>query len=147
MSKKSDSGNSNSNDSKNDDADAIDRAAKKYFSEVEQSVPHMQQVLFDLQNEYYKTWKGAVSANISLHKEFLEKSGLDNAVSDAAKSLVENVSDEAIKYRAYCRKIAIENIKTAKQNAKTLNDNAGLYADMNRKIMNYWMSAFFSKGD
>ena len=135
-----------SSDSK-DDANAIDRAAKKYFLEVEQSVPHMQQVLFDLQNEYYKSWKGAVNANISLYREFLEKSGLDNAISDAAKSLVENVGDEAMKYRDYCRKVAIGNIRTAKQNVKTLNDNAELYADMNRKMMNYWMSAFSSKRD
>ena len=138
--------NSGSSDSK-DDADAIDRIAKKYFLEVEQSVPHMQQVLFDLQNEYYKTWKGAVNANISLQKEFLKKSGLDNTVSDAAKSLVENMGDEAIKYRDYCRKIAIGNVRTAKQNVKTLNDNAELYADMNRKMMDYWMSAIFPKKD
>ena len=139
--------NSSSSDSKDDGADAIDKIAKKYFLEVEQSVPHMQQVLFDLQNEYYKTWKGAINANISLHKEFLKKSGLDNAVSDAAKSLVENMGDETMKYRDYCRKIAIGNVRTAKQNVKTLNDNAELYADMNRKMMDYWLSAFFPKKD
>ena len=133
-------------DSKND-SDVVDVVAKKYFLEIETSVPHMQQVLFDYQNECYKTWKNVISANISLHKEFLEKSGLDSGVTNAAKSLVENVSEEALRYRAYCKKIAIANIGTAKQNAKTLNDNAELFTDFNRKMMRYWMSAFSSKRD
>ena len=130
-----------------DDSDVIDNVAKKYFLEIEHSVPHMQQVLFDFQNECYKTWKNVISANISLHKEFLDGSGLDYVVTDAAKSLVENVSEEALKYRAYCKNIAIANIGTAKQNAKTLNDNAELFTDMNRKVMHYWISAFFPKRD
>ena len=131
----------------NNDSNVIDRVAKKYFLEIENSVPHMQQVLFDYQNECYKTWKNVISANISLHKEFLEKSGLDSGVTDAAKSLVENASEEALKYRAYCKNIAITNIGTAKQNAKTLNDNAELFTDLNRTVMQYWMSAFLPKRD
>jgi len=135
-----------SQDSK-DDSDVIDHVAQKYFLEIEHSVPHMQQVLFDFQNECYKTWKNAINSNISLHKEFLDQSGLDNTVSDATKSLVAIVGEEALKYRAYCKKIAITNIESAKQNAKTLNDNTELFADMNRKMMHYWMSAFFPKRD
>ncbi len=134
-------------DPKVDESDVIDQVAKKYFSEIEHSVPHMQQVLFDFQNECYKTWKNAINANISLHKEFLEKSGLDYEVSDSMGSLVAKLNDEAIRYRAYCRKIALSNIDSAKQNAKILNDNAGLYVDMNRKMMQYWMSVFLPQSD
>jgi hypothetical protein len=135
-----------SHDSK-DDSDVIDQVAKKYFLEIEHSVPHMQQVLFDFQNECYKTWKNAINANISLHKEFLDKSGLDYAASDAMKSLVGTVGEEALKYRAYCKNITIANIESAKQNTKTLNDNTELFADLNRKMMHYWMSTFFPKKD
>ncbi len=138
---------SESNPNSKNDSDAIDRVAKKYFLEIENSVPHMQHVLFDYQNECYKTWKNVISANILLNKEFLEKSGLDSGGTDAAKSLVENASEEALRYRAYCKKIAIANIGAAKQNAKTLNDNAELFTDFNRKMMRYWMSAFSSKKD
>ena len=79
-----------SQDSK-DDSDVIDTVTQKYFLEIEHSVPHMQQVLFDFQNECYKTWKNAINANISLHKEFLDKSGLDYATLDSMKSLVGTV--------------------------------------------------------
>ena len=134
----------NKEDSK-DNSDVIDKVSKKYFSEVENSVPHMQQVLFDLQNECYKTWKNAVNANISLQKEFLSTSGFNDAMPKAAESLIENMSEEAVKYRAYCNKITIANIESAKKNVKTLNDSAEMFVDLNRKIMHYWVSTFFPK--
>jgi len=130
-----------------DNSDVIDQISKKYFLEVEHSVPHIQQVLFDLQNECYKTWKNVISANISLQKEFLSTSEFNYVIPEAAKSLVENMSEEAVQYRAYCNKITITNIETAKKNAKTINDSAELFADLNRKIVHYWVSAFFPKRD
>ena len=136
---------SNNKEDSKDNSDVIDQISKKYFSEVETSVPHMQQVLFDLQNECYKTWKNAINANISLQKEFQSTSGLNYAIPEAAKSLVENMSEETVKYRAYCNKITIANIESAKKNAKTINDSAELFIDLNRKIMHYWVSAFFPK--
>ena len=69
--------------------DVIDQISKKYFSEVEHSVPHMQQVLFDLQNEYYKTWKNVVNANIELQKEFLSTSGFNYLIPDTAKTILD----------------------------------------------------------
>jgi len=134
----------NKEDSK-DNPDMIDQISKKYFSEVEHSVPYMQQVLFDLQNECYKTWKNAVNANISLQKEFLSTSEFNYVIPEAVKSLVENVSEEAVRYRAYCNKITVANIESVKKNVKILNDNAELFVDLNRKIMHYWVSAFSPK--
>ena len=128
-----------------DNPDMIDQISKKYFLEVEHSVPYMQQVLFDLQNECYKTWKNAVNANISLQKEFLSTSGLDYVFPEAAKSLVANMGEEAARYRKYCNKITIANIESTKKNAKKLNDNAELFVDFNRKIMQYWTSVFYQK--
>ena len=130
-----------------DGSNVIDKIAKKYFSEIEHSVPHMQQILFDLQNECYKTWKNAVNANISLNKELLDNSGIDYEISDAMRSLVGTVGEEALRYREYCRKIAIANIGFAKQNVKTFNDNAEMFTDLNRNTMNFWMSSFSPKGD
>ena len=125
--------------------DVIDQISKKYFSEVEHSVPHMQQVLFDLQNECYKTWKNAVTANIELQKEFLNTSEFNYVIPDGAKAIVENMSEETVKYRAFCNKIIIANIELAKKNTKTWNDNADSFIDLNRKIMHFWLSAFSPK--
>ena len=127
-----------------DKSTMIGQISKKYFLEVEHTVPHIQQILFDLQNECYKTWKNTVNANISIQKEFLNTSGFDYVIPEAAKSLIANINDETVRYRAYCNKITITNIESTKKNFKTLNDNAELFVDFNRKMIQYWTS-FHSK--
>lgn len=127
------------------DFDVFDKISKKYFSEIEHSVPHIQQVLFDLQNEYYKTWKNAVNSNISLQKEFLTTSGLNQDLSDSVKTVIETMGEEAVKYREYSNKMILANIESAKKNVKTLNDSADIFVDLNQKIMHYWLSVFLPK--
>jgi len=125
--------------------EVIEQIAKKYFSEIEHAVPHIQQTLFDLQNESYKTWKNTIDANISLQKEFLASSGLNYVLSDSAKSIIENMMKEAVQYRELSNKITVSSIELAKNNFKSWNNNAEPFVDLNRKIMNYWASAFLPK--
>ncbi len=121
----------------------LDKLNNKYFTELETSVPHIQQTLFDLQNECYKTWRNTITANTSLYKEFLSDSGLNFPKS--ARDIVESMSEEALKFRSAYNKLAISNIESIKNTAKTWNDNAETFADLNRKIMHYWLSAFSPK--
>ncbi len=129
--------------SENKDFEILDKLNNKYFTELETSVPHIQQTLFDLQNEFYKTWKNAITANTTLYKEFLNNSG--SAFPKSAQDLVENVSEEALKFRSIYNKLAISNIESIKNTSKTWNDNAETFVDLNRKIMHYWLSVFSSK--
>ena len=69
-----------------DNFSVIEQSIKKYFADIEHSVPRFQQELFDLQNEYYKTWKNAVNANISLQKEFVNKTEFFD-IPDAAQKI------------------------------------------------------------
>jgi len=123
----------------------MEQIYKEYFSEIENSVPHIQQVLFDFQNESYKTWKNTVNANISLQKQFMNNSKFDYVLPESFKTLIENLSEETVKYRSLCNKIIISTIESGKKNVKTWNDNADIFVDLNRKIMNYWLSVFNQK--
>lgn len=121
-----------------DGFDVLEQIYKKYFSEIENSVPHIQQVLFDFQNESYKTWKTAVNANISLQKEIMNNSKFHCPLPESFKTLIENLSEESVKYRSLCNKIIIAAIESGKKNAKTWNDNADVFIDLNRKILRFW---------
>ena len=132
-------------DKKSESFDVIEQINEKYFSEIEHSVPHIQQILFDLQNECYKTWKNAVNANISFQKEFLTKSGFNYTLPDAAKSIFKNMGEETTQYRSVCNKIIITTIESGKKNVKTWNENADVFVDLNRKVMQFWLSAFMPK--
>jgi len=132
------------NNDSEDGFGVIAQINKKYFSEIENSVPHIQQVLFDLQNECYKTWKNAVNANLSLQKEFVSNTKFDFIFPSTFKIMLENMSEEAIKYRSLCNKIIITTIESGKNNVKTWNDNADSFIELNRKIMCFWLSGYTS---
>ncbi|MEX0862035.1 hypothetical protein [Nitrosopumilus sp.] len=123
----------------------VEQIAKKYFSEIEHAVPHIQQSIFDLQNESYKTWKNAVDANILLQKEFLTKTGFNYVIPDSAKSILENMLREAVKFRELSNKITVSSIESIKNNFKSWNNNAESFVDLNRNIMNYWTSTLLPK--
>ena len=127
----------------NSNFDVLDEINKKYFTELEHWVPHIQQTLFDLQNEFYKSWRNTVTANTSLYKEFINTSGFE--MPKAANDLLKSMSEEGLKYREVCNKLAISNIESVKNSAKTWNDNADAFVGLNRKIMNFWLSAFSPK--
>ena len=131
-----------SKNSQNNDFELFEKINQKYFLEIEQNVPHIQQTLFDLQNEYYKLWKNYLTSQLSLQKEFFSKSGFDYSFPDTAKDIIENMSDETIRFRSILHKMAIANIEQSKNYAKTLNDNSGTFVDLNKKIMDNWISMF-----
>jgi hypothetical protein len=131
--------------SSTDDSNVVDKISKKYFSEIEQYVPHLQQTLFDFQNEYYKTWKNTITANLTLYKEFTANSAFDFTFPESDQKIIENVNDEIVKYRAMCHKITIKSINAGKENAKTWNDNAKTFDEMNKKILHFWLSVFTPK--
>ncbi|KEQ57198.1 hypothetical protein SCCGRSA3_01582 [Marine Group I thaumarchaeote SCGC RSA3] len=131
-----------SEESQNNDFELFEKINKKYFLELEQNVPHIQQTLFDLQNEYYKLWKNYVTSQLSLQKEFFNKSGLDYSFPDTAKDIIENMSDETIKFRSILHKMTIAHIEQGKNYAKTLNDNSNIFTNLNRKILQNWISMF-----
>lgn len=128
--------------SQNDDFELFEKINQKYFLEIEQNVPHIQQTLFDLQNEYYKLWKNYVNSQLSIQKEFLNKSGFNYSFPDTAKDIIENMSEETIKFRSLLHKMALANIEQSKNYAKTLNENSNTFVDLNRKIMDNWISMF-----
>jgi len=125
--------------------EVIERLGKKYFLEIEHTIPHLQQTLFDFQNEFYKTWKNSINANISLQKEFTTKLGLNSTSSNSIQKMIETVNDENYKFRSLYNKNLIKSIETGKENIKVWNDNATTFVDLNQKIMQYWISAFTLK--
>ncbi len=120
---------------------AFQQSSNKYFADVENSVQRYQQVTSDLQDEYIKAWKNVVNANISLQKEFANKTGFNSNLPEATQNIIENITESAIKTRSVRDQIAVATIEATKKNIKAWNDNANTFADLNRNIMQSWISA------
>ena len=124
---------------------AFQQSSNKYFADVENSVQRYQQATSDLQDEYIKAWKNVVNANISLQKEFANKTGFNSNLPEAAQNLVENMTEQVVKTCSVRDQIALTTIEVTKKNIKAWNDNANTFADLNRNIMQSWISAFTPK--
>ncbi len=124
---------------------AFQQSSNKYFADVENSVQRYQQATSDLQDEYIKAWKNVVNANISLQKEFANKTGFNSNLPEATQNVIENITENVIKTRSVRDQIAVTTIEAAKKNIKAWNDNANTFADLNRNIMQSWISAFTPK--
>jgi len=120
---------------------AFQQSSNKYFADVENSVQRYQQATSDLQDEYIKAWKNVVNANISLQKEFANKTGFDSNLPEATRNIIENITESVIKTRSVRDQIGVATIEAAKKNIKAWNDNANTFADLNRNIMQSWISA------
>ena len=122
-----------------DNFSIIEQCCNKYFLDIEQSVPRFQHEFFNLQNEYYKTWKNAVQANILLQKEFVNKTGFFN-LPESAQKIIENMNEELSRACSLRDNISISTIEALKKNIKMWNNNANLFAEYNKKMLQFWLS-------
>jgi len=78
-------------------------------------------------------------------KNLQKKSGYNFTLPKTAQSILENIGDEVTKYRLASNKIAITTIESGKKSVKTWNENSNSFVDLNRNIIQYWLTAFVPK--
>ena len=118
----------------------IEKNTDAYCLDIENHVPHIQQILFDLQNEYYKAWKSTIKANILLQKQFTENLGLKQHISENSWKIFEDMHEEIKKSRAMNHKLLVSAIEINKKNIKTWNQNVENFSEFNKKVIEFWTS-------
>ena len=118
---------------------------EKYFENLENSIPKYYQTLTELQQEYIHAWENIFKASVSVQKEFVSKTGLNIGQSTAASKIVSDTTEAAIKARTVRDKIILTSIDTAKDNVREWNKRSQEFADLNRKIVQSWISPFTTR--
>ena len=118
----------------------IEKNTDAYCLDIESHVPHIQQILFDLQNEYYKAWKSTIKTNILLQKQFTENLGLKQHVSENSWKIFEDMHEDIKKSRAMNHKLLVSAIEINKKNIKTWNQNVENFSEFNKKAIEFWTS-------
>ena len=93
----------------------IEKNTDAYCLDIESHVPHIQQILFDLQNEYYKAWKSTIKTNILLQKQFTENLGLKQHISENSWKIFEDMHEDIKKSRAMNYKLLVSVIEINKK--------------------------------
>jgi hypothetical protein len=121
-----------------DNFSSIEKFFSRYFMDIEQSVPRFQHEFFNLQNEYYKAWKNIIQTNILLQKEFANKTKLFN-LPEHGQKIIESMNEEFSRARSVQDSISISIIETIKKNIKMWNNNATVFSEYNKKVLQFWL--------
>ncbi len=119
----------------------------KYLSSVKQSVPRYHQSVTNAQQEYVEACENVANSCITLQKEFANKAGITTNVPEAALKVIRDTTEEVVKATSIQNQIALAAIDAAQQNIKTFNDNAKSFADLNKSILQSWISAFTTRNN
>lgn len=115
---------------------------EKYFESVENTIPQYFQSLASIQEECCKSCKNTVNSSISLQQEFAKKTGMNTDIPETTRNAIIDTSTQIIKANSVQNQITQASVNAIKQNIKTWNDNAGAFADLNRNILQSWISTF-----
>ncbi len=117
----------------------------KLFSGIKQSVPQYHQSITNVQQEYLQAYENIVDSTITLQKEYAKKAGIATNIPEATLKVIHDTTEEFVKATSIQNQIALATIDSTQQNIKTFNDNAKSFADLNRNILQSWISAITTK--
>ena len=118
---------------------------EKFFDTVKQSVPQYHQAITNVQQEYLQAYENIANSAISLQKEYVKKTGITTNIPEATLKVIQDTSEEIVKTSTIQNQVTLATIDATQQNIKTFNDNAKSFADLNKNIIESWISAFTTK--
>ncbi len=119
----------------------------KLFNGIKQSVPQYHQSITNVQQEYLQAYENIVDSTITLQREYVKKAGIATNIPEATLKVIHDTTEEFVKAASIQNQIALATIDATQQNIKTFNDNAKSFADLNRNILQSWISAFTTKNN
>jgi len=122
--------------------DVYKQNVEKYFENAIDSIPQNLQSFTDIQSEGYKAWKTAINSAISLQQEFATKTGINTDISEAAKTVIVDTNKQIIKAKSVQNQITRATISAIQKNIQTWNNSANAFADLNKNILQSWISTF-----
>jgi len=117
----------------------------KLFNGIKQSVPQYHQSITNVQQEYLQAYENVVGSTIALQKEYVKKLGMATNIPETTLKAIHDTTEEFVKAVSIQNQVVLTTIDATQQNIKTFNDNAKLFADLNRNILQSWLSVFNTK--
>jgi len=127
---------------KNDVFATVEETVEKQVKTVERSFPNYQTSVTSLQQEYTEAFQNIVDSTIALQREFANKTGINTALPEATENAVNKTNEQINKVQDVQNKVALATIDATRQNIKTFNENAKAFVDLNKSVMQSWVTAF-----
>ena len=127
---------------KNDVFSTVEQTVDKQVKSTEKSFPNYQASVTSLQQEYTEAFENIVESSIALQREFANKTGINTALPEATETAVRKTNEQISKVQDVQNKVVLATIDATRQNIKTFNENAKAFADLNKSVMQSWITAF-----
>jgi hypothetical protein len=88
-----------------------------------------------------KAAQKSFDAAITMQQEFAQKSGLSSDVPDAAKTVIVDFNKQIIQASSIQNQIVKTVIDATTQNVKSFNDNVSTFTDLNKNIIQSWITS------
>ena len=118
---------------------------QKYFENITKQIPQYFQSVTHLQDECVKTCEKTINATVSLQQEFAKKYGMNTDMPDSAKTAIVDTNKQIVQASTINNQLVKTTIDATVQNIKTFNDNVNAFADLNKNIIQSWMTPFTQK--
>ena len=119
----------------------------KIFSGIRHSVPQYHQSITNVQQEYLQAYENIVDSTIALQKDYAKKAGITTDIPQATLKVIHDTAEEFVKVASIQNQMTLATMDATQQNIKAFNDNAKSFADLNRNILQSWISAFTTKNN
>lgn len=119
----------------------------KFFNGIRTSVPQYHQAITNVQQEFLQAYENIADSTLTLQKEFAKKAGIAANIPEATIKVMQDTTEEIVKATSIQNQVTLATIDATQQNIKTFNDNAKSFAELNRNILQSWISAFTTKNN
>ena len=119
----------------------------KFFNGIRTSVPQYHQAITNVQQEFIQAYENIADSAVSLQKEYAKKAGIAASIPEASIKVIQDTTEEVVKATSIQNQVTLATIDAAQQNIKTFNDNANSFAELNRNILQSWISVFATKNN
>ncbi|QDI89550.1 hypothetical protein Nisw_08485 [Candidatus Nitrosopumilus sp. SW] len=119
----------------------------KFFNGIRTSVPQYHQAITNVQQEFIQAYENIADSTLTLQKEFAKKAGIAANIPEATIKVMQDTTEEVVKATSIQNQVTLATIDATQQNIKTFNDNAKSFAELNRNILQSWISAFTTKNN
>ncbi len=118
---------------------------QKYFENISKTIPQYFQSITRLQEECLKACEKTINASVAINQEFAQKTGITTEIPSAAKTAIVDTNKQIVQASTVCNQLVKTTIDTTVQNIQTFNDNVNEFVDLNKNIIQSWITPFTQK--
>ena len=115
---------------------------QKYFENISKITPQYFQSITHLQEECMKAAEKTINASVGMTQEFAKKTGINTEIPDSAKTAIVDTNKQFVQASTVNNQLVKTAIDATVQNFKTFNDNVNAFAELNKNIIQTWITPF-----